>query len=478
MKTNIYKLCLSLVLVVCYFALSANTTKITGTILKPSSQTVAVKYTSNRPNQEQAFVTATLDKDNRFYLQFQLYEFVEAFLYVGKDYVCKLYLEPGETLNITVDQHYIEQTLKFSGTQAAKNKFWIDFNQQYPEYNDKVYYYRPFNFHTSKNVERLYQQQPSIENFYASIEANYSNYTNFLNSFNNYNTLSSENYQRILSNFEARRLNNRMVYFYYQQTLMKPTNADMPFDLQQSFQNYDKQDISQLQNKEYINALMTYLSYLNAKNQRKGPNENAEEYYQLLTENFIGISRNYLLTRLFLKELANKRMDLWESKRQEYTNFNFTDEWLLMIDGAYHELSQIYNGITDTNFTLPNQNKELVSLTDYRGKVIYLSFWATWCKPCLDNFEKYRHLKYGLEEKGVVFVNVSIDKNRDKAIEYVNRIGINGVNLFADDDLDAITRQFYISSLPLYYVIDQYGALTAYSGTLADVQNNIMSLVH
>jgi len=468
----------SIALVIYASVALASTTKVSGTVLKPSSQSIAVKYTSNRPNQEQAFVTTTLDHNNMFYLQFELYEYVEAFLYVGKDYVCKFYLEPGDEVNITVDQHYIKQTLSFTGPQAAKNKFWVEFNQQYPEYNDKVYYYRPFNFYSSKAVENLYKQQTSIENFYAAVDANYNNQLSFLNSFNSYNTLSSKNYQRILANFEARRLNNRMLFFYYQQTLMKSTNADMPFDLVQTFQGYDRQDVNQLENKEYINALMTYLGYLNAKNQRTGPNETAEAYYQLLTENFIGVSRNYLLTRLFLKELANKRMGLWESKRNEYLNYNFTDEWLLMIDGIYHELSQIYNGITDTNFTLPNENKELVSLGNYNGKVVYLSFWATWCKPCLDNFEKYRQIKYSLEEKGVVFVNVSIDKNRDKAIEYVNRMGIDGINLFADDNLEAITRQFYISSLPLYYVVDQYGALTSYSGNLGDVQNQIMNLVH
>jgi len=478
MKANFNKFYLSLILVLSYFSLVANTTTVTGTILKPSSQAVAVKYTSSKPDQEQAFVNASLDANNMFYLQFELYEFVEAYLYVGKDYVCKFYLEPGETVNIGVDMHYIDQSLSFDGTQSAKNKFWVEFNRQYPEFNEKVFYYKPFNFYSSNSVERLYQQQASIENFYASVDANYNNHFNFLNSFNNYNSLSSENYQRILANFEARRLNDRIFYFYYQQSLMKSTNADIPFDLQQTIQNYDKQSFEQLENKEYVNAMMAYLGYLNTKNQRTGPKETAEEYYQLIINNFIGITRNYLLTRLFLKEIANKRIDLWESKRQEYTNFNFTDEWLLMIDGAYHQLSQIYNSITNTNFTLPDKNKENVSLTDYRGKVIYLSFWATWCKPCLDNFEKYRHIKYSLEDKGVVFVNVSIDKNRDKAIEYINRIGIDGVNLFADDDLDSITQQFYISSLPTYYTIDQYGAVTAYSGNLADVQDNIKNLIH
>jgi len=478
MKANFNKLWLSLALTTLYTVVFANNTIVTGTISKPSSQNISVKYTSSKPSQDQAFVSANLDHNYMFHLQFELYEFVEAYLYVGKDYVCKFYLEPGETVNISVDQHSIDQTLSFSGTQSAKNRFWVEFNRQYPEYNEKIYYYKPFNFYTGKNTERLYKQHPSIENFYANVDANYNNNVNFLNSFNNYNTVSSENYQRILANFEARRLNNRMLYFYYQQSLMKSTNADLPFDLLQTFQNYDRQDINQFQNKEYINALMTYLAYLNAKNQRSGPNENGEAYYKLIIDNFIGVSRNYLLTRLFLKELANKRLGLWESKRHEYVDFNFTDEWLLQIDGAYHELSQIYNGITNTNFTLPNQNKELVSIGDYRGKIVYLSFWATWCKPCLDNFEKYRHIKYTLEDKGVVFVNVSIDKNRDKAIEYINRIGIDGINLFADDDLDAITRQFFISSLPLYYVVDQAGVLTAYSGTLKDVQSNIMNLVH
>jgi len=371
--------------------LAATTVVITGSINKPSSQTVAIKYTSNKPNQDQAFVTANLDQQNNFYTQFDLHEFVEAYLYVGKDYVCKFYVEPGEEMNITVDQHDIKNTLNFSGSYAAKNNFWVRFNEVYPEYSEKVYYYRPFNFYTSKDVERSYRASKNIE------------------------TYSANSYARILSNFEARWVNNRVIYYYLQQTLMRP-NADMPESLVQFFQNFDKQSTEQLENKEYVNAMLTYLGYVNFVNQKSGPRETSADYYQLITGNFIGISRNYLMTRLFLKDLANKRMKLWEDKRHEYDELNFTDEWrlmIVMIDAAYYKLLEMYSGIQNIDFSLPDMMNQQVNLTDYRGSVVYISFWATWCKPCLDNFTRYKLKKDDLESQGVTFINISIDKDRN-----------------------------------------------------------------
>jgi len=312
------------------FCVKASTVVVTGAVEKPSSQTIAIKYTSNKPNQDQAFITTSLDANNHFYTQFDLHEFVEAYLYVGRDYICKFYIDPGETLDIRVDQHDIKNTLKFSGAGAAKNNFWVSFDTVYPEYNEKVFYYRPFNFYTSKDVEKEYQRSNSIESFLTKVDNDWANQKRFLENYNQHSPINNNGYSRILANFESRWLNNKLIYYYLQQTLMRRDNAVMPESLLQLFQNFDKQNMEQLENKEYINAMMTYLGYANVLNQKTGPKETSLDYYNLTTSNFIGISRNYLLTRLFLKDLANKRIDLWELKQQEYIEYNFTDEWKLM----------------------------------------------------------------------------------------------------------------------------------------------------
>ena len=219
------------------------------------------------------------------------------------------------------------------------------------------------------------------------------------------------------------------------------------------------------------------MGYVNFVNQKSGPKETSADYYQLITSNFIGISRNYLLTRLFLKDLANKRLKLWEDKRYEYDEFNFTDEWKLMIDAAYFKLVEMYSGIQNVNFSLPDATNQQVNLTDYQGKVVYLSFWATWCKPCLDNFTRYKAKKDNLENQGVTFINISIDKDRNKAIDFISRFNIEGINVFADNDISSITQQYMISSLPAYYVIDKYGNLTQYSGTIETVEQDLLTLV-
>ena len=71
-----FKILITVCLLLCGVGqLLASTVIITGTVNKPSSQTVAIKYTSNIPNQDQAFVTANLDQHNSFYTQFDLHEF-------------------------------------------------------------------------------------------------------------------------------------------------------------------------------------------------------------------------------------------------------------------------------------------------------------------------------------------------------------------------------------------------------------------
>ncbi len=448
-----------------------------GTLDNPFSQSIAIKFTSNKPDHIQAFVTTEMHEDNTFYTDFEIYESVEAYLYNGRDFITHFTVNPGEELSIYADLNNISGTLSFDGLGAAKNNFWKEFRSFNPDYFEKTYYYRPFSFYTSKETLNNYHSSTDVADFIIKTDASLSTNIEFLNSFNERDPIDTESYAKIYEGLESRWLNARIMYYYLQQTLMRPDNKEIPLDFHQYIERTNKQNMEQLLNKEYVNATMTYLGYLNFLNQFTGPRETSQDYYQLINENYVGLLKYYLQTRLFLRDLSNKDIGLWEQKKPEFQDYNPIEEWNLMIDGAYHEILSTYSQMDNKAFTLPDENGQMISSANYVGKVVYVSFWASWCKPCLENFEKYKSKKAELEQEGVVFINISLDRKCETTRNNIEKYGIEGINLIACDNLDEISKQFNVKALPSYIVIDKNGNLAPLSGDLETVEKDLRLLV-
>lgn len=70
-------------------------------------------------------------------------------------------------------------------------------------------------------------------------------------------------------------------------------------------------------------------------------------------------------------------------------------------------------------FTLRNLDGEEVSLVDYRGHVVILDFWASWCDPCTRTFPDIHALEQAYAERGVVLLVLCFDKREEDAREYL-----------------------------------------------------------
>ena len=118
-------------------------------------------------------------------------------------------------------------------------------------------------------------------------------------------------------------------------------------------------------------------------------------------------------------------------------------------------MSSAQQKVLAPDFKMTLLDKSEVNLGDYKGKVVYISFWASWCGPCITNFKKYEEIRNQLEKEGVILLNVSIDEDESKWLSAVDKIKINGVQAKANKE--DLYPDYQISSIPLYEIIGTQG---------------------
>lgn len=98
-----------------------------------------------------------------------------------------------------------------------------------------------------------------------------------------------------------------------------------------------------------------------------------------------------------------------------------------------------------------------VSLESLRGKVVLLSFWATWCGPCMMEIPHLAELHAELESKGLVIVGVNneTEDGRQKAVAYAQKNIPYTVLL----DMNGMMEDYIVSSIPVSFIIDQEGVI-------------------
>lgn len=108
------------------------------------------------------------------------------------------------------------------------------------------------------------------------------------------------------------------------------------------------------------------------------------------------------------------------------------------------------------DFTLRDENGAAVKLSDYKGKVVLLNFWATWCGPCGVEIPWFVEFEQKYKSQGFAVLGVSMDEDGWPAVKpYVAERKINYRVLMGNDTV----AQFYggLDSLPTSFIIDRDG---------------------
>ena len=129
---------------------------------------------------------------------------------------------------------------------------------------------------------------------------------------------------------------------------------------------------------------------------------------------------------------------------------------LLALAGCYGGSRPPHVGTSAPDFTVQDSDRK-VSLDEFRGKIVVLNFWATWCPPCVDEMPSLVQMQRKMKGKGVEVVAVSVDADQNAYTTFLNTYK---VDLLTVRDPDQKSNNLYGTfKFPETYIIDRRGIL-------------------
>ena len=368
-----------------------------------------------------------------------------------------LYLSTSDAPRVRFTADLLRQTLRFDGPGAAKNRILTD-------------YFRRFGSGLTKPVELGYlvSEQPveaarrtrqDAATYFADQAQRLAEKQAFLREHGGRLPAGARDYLRTEVTYGS--AVEHMGYLLLRTDLPPATVREV----QRRYpapQNLAVDEAELLTHPTYLNFLKAWAQY-RALPADEHPRVEAQQLYAA-THPLRSEAKAYLQSQILVRYYDRTNRSDFGVERFPALAAAFPDSpYTQVVRDAYGIELSLVGVETAPAFRMTTADGRTVSLSDYRGRVVYISFWASWCKPCLAGFEKSVDLRRDLERMGVVLLNVSIDDTEAAFRGALARQPIIGTNSLARD-LDTVKRDYNLYSIPAYFILDKKGAFAYLSG--------------
>ena len=441
-----------------------NTATVSGIIEVPKSATVQMNIDRLHLGKKIESTTKPLTNGQfQFIVNLDQSNLVEL---IANNIIHKIYLDPGDNLQLQLN----DSTIIFNGKGAVQNRFLDKFYTQFAnDFNDSVMFPKILSsgvdvfemaiFDSRKKQNEFYKNDPGKNNF----STGFNSFMQNTISYRYWNLMFA--YPIINANSNKGLIVNGLPTIMLDGLIKVQLNND-----------------SALNSESYREFLKYYVIYFTS--QANGFNKfndfsiSADKKLSLARERLKGEALKFWLTKFTLDEcgrigpfLIKKLYSLLLEidKEIKYTPFvkEFCGDQMAMKEEKKKE-----EKIAGTNGTATTGNDELdltdvngkhVSLSDFKGKVVYIDFWASWCGPCrmmMPYSKKLHEQLTDKQKKRIVFLYISIDGDPAGWKKGIEDMGIQGVNVNSPGNWSSkATRYFQINSIPRYMIMNKKGEI-------------------
>lgn len=367
-------------------------------------------------------------------------------LSVGREST-SMYLKKGDIINMFLDAKEFDESINYTGVGSPENNYLV-----------KKYL----------NNEAL-TKDPTA--FYTQDENAYKESLSKLTSENLKTLEAIENADEVFVSIEKKNL----IYDEYSmldryQNYHRHYAKNPEFEISDSFLPTELKNMA-IDNEESYKMSSSYRNL--AMNKVIAPIYDAigDDYLLTTTEHLKSIKdvkiqalKNDVISDLggFLVSPGNPQMEslynfFMSNSTDEVTNKSLTEK--------FEKNKDLIKGKPSPQFVnYENHKGGNTSLTDLKGKYVYVDVWATWCGPCIREIPSLKEVEKKFHNENIEFVSASIDqvKDHDKWVSMVNDKELGGIQLIADNDWKSkFVQDYAIQGIPRFILIDPNGNIVS-----------------
>lgn len=122
-----------------------------------------------------------------------------------------------------------------------------------------------------------------------------------------------------------------------------------------------------------------------------------------------------------------------------------------------HNLTPVKKVISASDFELSDMDEEKVKLSRYRGKVVLLNFWATWCPPCIREMPSMERLHQQVDAEAFKVIAVNQMEDADEVFAFTGQLDVDPTFEILFDTTSEVSQAYAVRGLPTTYLIDKKG---------------------
>ena len=124
-----------------------------------------------------------------------------------------------------------------------------------------------------------------------------------------------------------------------------------------------------------------------------------------------------------------------------------------------HNLTPLKKSIVASDFELQNMDEENKKLSDYRGQVVLLNFWATWCPPCIREMPSMERLHQKINAKNFKVIAINQMEEIDDVFAFTGQLEVDPTFEILFDKTSKVSQDYAVKGLPTTYLIDKQGKI-------------------
>ncbi|MDY0201396.1 MAG: TlpA disulfide reductase family protein [Tenuifilaceae bacterium] len=361
-----------------------------------------------------------------------------------------LYLTPGSEINLSLDAKETSENPFSEGKVSAHNKLILKINQEF------------------RNLTRDFRSLYSLpaDQFTSKIDSAETAMSSLIDNF--------EVTDNVFTSLEKARVKYRFANIKYDYPQYNAIITQTQSEVDPSYYAYiDGINLSNQKHisiSEYTDLISKHLNRLLQNKLAKDENKGKSEFehsiiFGELVDSVITQQElsDYVKCSSTLETIKWSSFEVAKNVAEHFIANAKTEAYISKVENELAKRMLLAPGKPAPDFNLTGIDGKEYSLSDFKGKLLYIDFWATWCNPCRAEIPHLAKLKEAYANKNITIIGISLDDDKAAWEKMVTEEPLKGIQLHAEKAWQSdISKNYQIYGIPTFVLIDAEGNIIEY----------------